>query len=239
MLPIPARCKSFPAEGSPENHSGPIMGRGPRITCVERREPSAIPPPTTTNVMPKTRRGVPGYQETQHGLLNGQEGGRWVRRSVPGPCTWCSARSAPSYVRTAFHKVRHNAKDAVPLQFEIDRAREEIASLEPAIQRQHRERWPGPRSTSSTSTARSPRSGPTWTTEKKAMLTPAREPQDGRLPPGRPQPRRLHRGRGQGRPGPPARPLQATSSKILEEKEATLKAKQKASRRRPQAARDR
>jgi len=41
--------------------------------------------------------------------------------------------SAPSYVRTAFHRVRHNAKDAVPVQFEIDRAREEIERLEPAI----------------------------------------------------------------------------------------------------------
>lgn len=41
--------------------------------------------------------------------------------------------SAPSYVRTAFHKVRHSAKDSVPIQFEIDRAKEEIASLEPAI----------------------------------------------------------------------------------------------------------
>jgi len=41
--------------------------------------------------------------------------------------------SAPSYVRTAFHKVRHNAKVAVPVQFEIDRARGEIANLEPAI----------------------------------------------------------------------------------------------------------
>jgi len=41
--------------------------------------------------------------------------------------------SAPSYVRTVFHKVRHNAKDAVPVQFEIDRARGEIANLEPAI----------------------------------------------------------------------------------------------------------
>jgi chromosome segregation ATPase len=41
--------------------------------------------------------------------------------------------SAPSYVRTAFHKVRDNAKSSVPVQFEIDRAREEIASLEPAI----------------------------------------------------------------------------------------------------------
>jgi chromosome segregation ATPase len=41
--------------------------------------------------------------------------------------------SAPSYLRTAFHKVRDNAKSSVPVQFEIDRAREEIASLEPAI----------------------------------------------------------------------------------------------------------
>jgi chromosome segregation ATPase len=41
--------------------------------------------------------------------------------------------SAPSYVRTAFHKFRDGAKSSVPVQFEIDRAREEIASLEPAI----------------------------------------------------------------------------------------------------------
>jgi peptidoglycan hydrolase CwlO-like protein len=41
--------------------------------------------------------------------------------------------SAPSYVRTAFHKVRHSAKSAVPVQFDIDRAREEIAGLAPAI----------------------------------------------------------------------------------------------------------
>ena len=41
--------------------------------------------------------------------------------------------SAPSYVKTAFHKVRHTAKDSVPLPFEIDRARDQIAELEPAI----------------------------------------------------------------------------------------------------------
>jgi chromosome segregation ATPase len=40
---------------------------------------------------------------------------------------------APSYVKTAFHRVKQNAKDAVPLPFDIDRAREEIANLEPAI----------------------------------------------------------------------------------------------------------
>ena len=41
--------------------------------------------------------------------------------------------SAPSYVRTAFHRVRHNAKDAVSIPFEIERTREDIANLEPAI----------------------------------------------------------------------------------------------------------
>jgi chromosome segregation ATPase len=41
--------------------------------------------------------------------------------------------SAPSYVRTAFSKVRQSAHNAVPIQFEIDRARQEIAALEPAI----------------------------------------------------------------------------------------------------------
>ena len=40
---------------------------------------------------------------------------------------------APSYVRTAFHKVRHTAKDSVPIQFDIERARDEIANLAPAI----------------------------------------------------------------------------------------------------------
>ena len=39
--------------------------------------------------------------------------------------------SAPSYVRTAFHKVRQGAKDAVDPQFEIDRARQDIADLKP------------------------------------------------------------------------------------------------------------
>jgi len=41
--------------------------------------------------------------------------------------------SAPSYVRTAFHKVRHSAQDAVPVQFDIDRVREEVVNLERPI----------------------------------------------------------------------------------------------------------
>jgi hypothetical protein len=40
---------------------------------------------------------------------------------------------APSYLKTAFHKVRRDVKGAVPLPFDIERAREQIASLEPAI----------------------------------------------------------------------------------------------------------
>jgi peptidoglycan hydrolase CwlO-like protein len=41
--------------------------------------------------------------------------------------------AAPSYVRTAFHKVRHTAQDSVPITFDIDRAKEQIEALEPAI----------------------------------------------------------------------------------------------------------
>ena len=41
--------------------------------------------------------------------------------------------SAPSYIKTAFCKVRQSAKDAIDPQFEIERARTEIASLQPAF----------------------------------------------------------------------------------------------------------
>jgi chromosome segregation ATPase len=41
--------------------------------------------------------------------------------------------SAPSYVKTAFHKMRQSAKDSIDPRFEIERARTEIASLEPAF----------------------------------------------------------------------------------------------------------
>src|SRR6516165_5497747 len=41
--------------------------------------------------------------------------------------------SAPSYIKTAFCKMRQSAKDAIDPQFEIERARTEIASLEPAF----------------------------------------------------------------------------------------------------------
>jgi len=40
---------------------------------------------------------------------------------------------APSYVMTGFHKARNAAKASVPIQFEIENAKNEIAALEPAI----------------------------------------------------------------------------------------------------------
>jgi len=39
--------------------------------------------------------------------------------------------SAPSYVKTAFHRVRQNVKESVDPQFEIDRARQDIENLKP------------------------------------------------------------------------------------------------------------
>jgi len=41
--------------------------------------------------------------------------------------------AAPSYVKTAFHKARHSVKGSVPTEFEIERARNEVAALDPAI----------------------------------------------------------------------------------------------------------
>ncbi len=41
--------------------------------------------------------------------------------------------SAPSYVKTAFHRMRHSVKKQVPIEFDIERARNEIAALEPAM----------------------------------------------------------------------------------------------------------
>jgi chromosome segregation ATPase len=41
--------------------------------------------------------------------------------------------AAPSYVKTAFHRVRHTAHDSVPIQFEIERARQQVAALEPEL----------------------------------------------------------------------------------------------------------
>jgi len=43
--------------------------------------------------------------------------------------------AAPSYVKTAFHKGRQIAKDAVNPQFDIDRARNQIADLKPMIEK--------------------------------------------------------------------------------------------------------
>jgi len=43
--------------------------------------------------------------------------------------------AAPSYVKTAFHRGRQIAKDAVDPQFDIDRARNQIADLKPMIEK--------------------------------------------------------------------------------------------------------
>lgn len=41
--------------------------------------------------------------------------------------------AAPSYVKTTFHKARNGVKGSVPIEFEIERAKQEIAALRPAI----------------------------------------------------------------------------------------------------------
>jgi chromosome segregation ATPase len=43
--------------------------------------------------------------------------------------------AAPSYVKTAFHWGRDSVKRSVPIEFEIERARQQVAALEPELHR--------------------------------------------------------------------------------------------------------
>jgi predicted nucleic acid-binding Zn-ribbon protein len=43
--------------------------------------------------------------------------------------------SAPSYVKTAWHKIRQTAKESIDPQFDIDRARQDIESLKPMFEK--------------------------------------------------------------------------------------------------------
>ena len=69
--------------------------------------------------------------------------------------------SAPSYIKTAFCKVRQTAKDSIDPRFEIKQARTEIASLQPAFD-QNKEVLARARSPPIGSTRRSARSRPAW-----------------------------------------------------------------------------
>jgi chromosome segregation ATPase len=53
--------------------------------------------------------------------------------AVAGGLALLFGTAAPSYVKTAFHRVRAHAHDSVPVQFEIERAKQQVAELEPAI----------------------------------------------------------------------------------------------------------
>ena len=65
---------------------------------------------------------------------------KMVKKGVVGAALTAGAlylafgTSAPSYVKTAFFKARHSVKASVPIEFDIDVARQEIAQLEPSIE---------------------------------------------------------------------------------------------------------
>lgn len=67
--------------------------------------------------------------------------GKMVKKGVVGTVAGAGllallfGTAAPSYVRTAFHRVRHSAHDSVPIQFEIERARQQVTALEPELHR--------------------------------------------------------------------------------------------------------
>src|SRR6202007_2020260 len=81
----------------------------------------------------KRNLGVPGKQENFSMVCSMVKKGLLGAALGAGALYLVFGTSAPSYVKTASHKVRKNARNAVAIQFEIDRARGEIANLEPAI----------------------------------------------------------------------------------------------------------
>lgn len=64
---------------------------------------------------------------------------KMVKKGVVGAALGAGAlallfgTAAPSYVRTAFHSARQTIKDKVPTEFEIARAKQQLADLTPAI----------------------------------------------------------------------------------------------------------
>jgi chromosome segregation ATPase len=64
---------------------------------------------------------------------------KMVKRGVLGAALGAGAlallfgTAAPSYVKTAFHGVRQSVKDGVPPEFQVQRAKQQLADLTPAI----------------------------------------------------------------------------------------------------------
>src|SRR5262249_31560767 len=77
--------------------------------------------------------GVPGKQENFSMVCSMVKKGLLGAALGAGTLFLVFGTSAPSYIKTAFCRMRQSAKDAIDPQFEIDRARTEIASLQPAF----------------------------------------------------------------------------------------------------------
>ena len=109
-----------------------ILASWSRRTCVARSKAERKPmrPPFTTI------RGAEDYgfwEKRRTSTWSARWSRRvcWGRRSGAGTLFLVFGTSAPSYVKTAFHKVRQNVKESVDPQFEIDRARQDIENLKP------------------------------------------------------------------------------------------------------------
>src|SRR4029077_9054540 len=77
--------------------------------------------------------GVPGKEENFSMVCSMIKKGLLGAALGAGTLFLVFGTSAPSYVKTAIHKVRQTAKDSIDPQFDIERARTDIASLQPAF----------------------------------------------------------------------------------------------------------
>ena len=103
-------------------------------------------------------------------MLNGQEGVLGAALGA-GTLFLVFGTSAPSYVKTAFHKVRQNVKESVDPQFEIDRARQDDRKPEADVRSEQGNAGPRRGRGRKPREAKSARCRPTWSATKKTILS--------------------------------------------------------------------
>src|SRR5262249_33995437 len=120
-----------------DSRIGKIFGRAVAKNLCDAVEtcPSGFSRPLHRERLETDRNpGVPGKQENFSMVCSLVKKGLLGAALGAGTLFLVFGTSAPSYIKTAFCKMRQAAKDSIDPQLEIERAGTEIASLQPAFE---------------------------------------------------------------------------------------------------------
>src|SRR5262249_19575288 len=119
-----------------DSRIGKIFGRAVAKNLCDAVETCASGfsrPPHRERLETDRNPGVPGKQENFSMVCSMVKKGLLGAALGAGTLFLVFGTSAPSYIKTAFCRMRQSAKDAIDPQFEIERAKSEIANLQPAF----------------------------------------------------------------------------------------------------------